>query len=749
MIDHDFIFHWNNDNIISITKTIIDKSIETNNIIMNHKIENKSDIKKIICLIADDITMCQSLHSICSFLQYITNPGTNNMDTYTLTSSTTNSVTNTSTNSKKMIAKAELMLTNHENYLNSEVKIYNKLIKIKQYNNTKHKLSEEDLQFLNKLIECYKKNGIELSQKDKILLQKINKEIINVNSLIIKHVHSSENTFITIPYDNLTGMPLHIINTFENIDCDNIKIKLNKINYDLCMSHINNVSIRKEINDKYSKNKHEKIIGYIAKLIVFKDKHDKLLSFNNHSEYVLSNQMCKNTEEVQTFLKKLLKKVNIATKNNKNIWDTKYQINQWKIDNGFNNDIVKEYFEINDVIIKIIKLYELIFGINFIKINNAVAWSNDLIILGVMRNNNLEGYLYLDLFDRENKYKQTRCFCLQSACMYPILSGKYIKPIIALCASFNKYSNGKSLLNYDDVASIFHEFAHVLHHIFGKTKYILFSGLNVEDDFIETPGQLMELLCYEPFIIKYLSNHYCKKEKISDYLINKIIKLKTLENNLSYKKNILNSCFDQIIYSSSNFIKLCENALVENKIEQLYPAFEILYKKLYNELINDNTDVTLPDELIQIIYDLDSQYYNLLWSKMLAVDLYNENIKGKYIDNTIGSKIINCIFKFGGTKSAFEMCALYIGKELIISPLHDKISNDLPSLKNNESIYEQKSNEDNKTYDDSLHNKKYNRNHNTHHKNNKNSYAKSCSELKDENECIESVSNNFCEIIDE
>lgn len=725
-LDNDFIFHWNNynnSNIISITKTVIEKSLETNNIIMNYKIGNKLDVKKIIHLLADDITMCQSLHSICSFLQHTTNNSTNNTDTQTSITSITSTISN-NPNSQRSIIKAEILLSNHENYLNSEVRIYNKLLEIRQY---KNKLSGEDLQFIDKLIMCYKKSGIELSQNDKNLLQKIDKEIDTTTSLIIKHALTSDNLVINISYDHLSGMPLHIINTFENIDCDNVKIKLNRENYNLCMSYINNVKIRKGISEKYSTHKYEKIINHMAKLVVLKDKHDKLLSYNNHSEYMLSNQMCKDTEQVQLFLNKLLKKVNVVNKTKQNIWDSQYQITQWKLLNGFSNDIVKEYFEINDIIVKIIKLYELIFSIKFVKLNNVAIWCDNLMVFSIYHNNNLKGYLYLDLFNREGKYKQIRCYCLQSACMYPVASGKYIKPIVALCASFDKFMNGKSLLNYDEVVSIFHEFGHVLHHIFGKTKYVIFSGVNVEDDFIETPAQLMELLCYEPFIIKYLSDHYCKKEKLSENLINKIIMLNDLENNLSYKKDILISYFDQVIYSSTNFITLCENALVKNKTEQIQPAFEMLYNKLYGELLADKTNILLPNEITQIICDSGGQYYNLLWSKMLAIDLYNENIKGKYIDGSIGTKIIDCIFKFGGTKTAFEMCALYIGK-----PLNEPtyVESDNITKNSEEKIYE--------TYDNSIYKQTNNVKKYTNKENDNN-----------DNDCVESVSNNFCEIIDE
>ncbi len=694
-IDNDFIFHWNNKNILPITTSIIEKSINNNNMIANHKLENKNDAKKIISLIADDITICQTLQSICNFMQYI------------------------NVNTKNSI-KSEILISNHEKSLNLRTDIYNKLHEIKRFK--KAKLTNEDEQFIDELIKCYKTSGIELSKKDKDLLQKINMEITNTETIIEKHMCDSENNILNIEYDNLTGMPLHIINTFENIDCDNVKFKLNKTNYNLCLTYIQNSKVRNNIEHLYSKNKYEPIIGHIGKLIVLRNKHDKLLSFNNHSDYILSNQMCNNSEQVQSFLKKILDKLKLFDKQNKNaknILDISFHLNKWKQDNGLDNDIIREYFEIKDVIAKIIKVYELMFDIKFVKLNNVSHWCDDLLAYCITSNGNNIGYLYLDLFNREGKYKQIRCFCLQSGCMYPLSSDKYIKPIISLCASFGKFTNGITLINFTEVASIFHEFGYVMHHIFGKTKYVIFSGTNVEEDFVGTSAQILELLCYEPFMIKYLSNHYCKKTMMSDILIEKIIQYKHLEDNLNYKKNILLSYYDQIIYSSSSFVKLCESSINEKNHKQIQPALKLLYDKLYNEILNKKTTLPLPKEFMELVIGLDSKYYNSLWSKMLATDLFNTNIKGKQIDSSIGLKMIDCIFKHGGTKTGYEMCALYLGKEISIE---NESENRISSDHNDFERYSP-----------------------TKYMNNNNNEVSDCCDSK----YIDSVSNNFCEIIDD
>lgn len=692
-IDNDFIFHWNNTNILQLTKIIIDKSNKNNDAIAKYNIINKNDVNEVLCLLADDITICESLHTMCDFLLFIDSNNKNYKD----------------------ILKAKSLLSHHECVVGSRKDIYDKLIIIKNNGN----LAIEDIQFVDKLINCYEKDGIKLNDNDKKVLHKVEKEIMNTKMLINDNINEYENIQIKIPYDDLDGMPLHIINSFENIDADNIKINLNKTNHELCLTYIKNINIRKLVDYNYSLNKND-VMEHIAKLIVLHDKHAKILGYNNHCEYILENKMCNKSDQIQLFLKKSLNKINKLNNDiNTKIWDHYYYTNLWKYENGYNDDLVKVYFEINSVVDKLIKLYELLFSIKFIKLNNVDKWNNDLIVFSICdKNNNNLGYLYLDLYKRNGKINNTRCVCLQSACMYPLSLNKYIKPIIVLCMSFDKFTNGKTLLTYDDVTELFYEFGFVMHHIFGKTKYVIFSGTNVEPDFVEIPAEMLKLLSYEPYIIKYMSEHYCKKDKMSDTLINKIIQLKNLKNNLGYKKNIIMASMDQIIYSSASFVKFCETSLFENSKDIIEPGFKMLYKQLFKEIVGKcNKNMYLPYDFCQIITNFDTQYYNILWSKMIAIDIFNVNIKNKEINANIGTRIIDCIYKYGGTKSGIDMYALYRGNVIVL---------------NDENIIINKTIKNNK-----------------HKKTNKIEKIKKIKKNKNNDNVVDSASNYFCEIVDE
>lgn len=509
----------------------------------------------------------------------------------------------------KVINKAALLLHKHEYELNLNEHIYTKLTAMRQYFN---QLSVDDIQFINKLIQYYESNGVLLTPTEKKSLSILKNNITNVKNNIIKILYH------------------------HNID------KLNDKNIETHYSSIN-----------------AHIIGPLIQYTILRHKQKRMIGFNENKmigddaiQQVLVDMLDKVDDRYRNELQLIR---NLSKKDVINNWDIPYYVNMLCEEQNVN-----EYFELGTTLNKIIGIYENIFNIKFQKIN-ATVWDSNVSTYGIYCNSILQGYVYFDLHDRSDKYKQVRCIILQSGCMYPLSSGKYVVPAIALLASF---VGNPILLSFQDVVSIFHEFGHIIHHIFGKTKYIMFSGTNVEIDFVEVPALILELLCYEPHIIKRLSQHHVNNESLSDAVIDKIIKLKNVELGIHYKKHITIALFDKIIKKSKDFASSCEH--FQNDDDEFVTYLNGMYCKLFNEIMYDvtiNQNNPIPLEWISSLNDIDTEYYCAIWSKIVAFDIYNEKIKGNNINN-IGIPLLEHILKHGSTRSAKKMCYDYLERDI-------------------------------------------------------------------------------------
>ena len=151
-------------------------------------------------------------------------------------------------------------------------------------------------------------------------------------------------------------------------------------------------------------------------------------------------------------------------------------------------DKVSEYFEVNHVIEQALKIYQELFSLQIIPIENTKTWQEDVKCYQVKDKNDVLGYFYLDIFDRKNKGGAFESIPL----IHGIRSkdGTIHPSVSVMLAKFRKSKETAkpSLLRHHDVTIFFHEIGHIFHQMSTEAKYIPFSGTHVEDDFVEMPS---------------------------------------------------------------------------------------------------------------------------------------------------------------------------------------------------------------------------------------------------------------------
>ncbi len=682
-IEKNLWIHWNmsGDEIIRETKKLINKSTNNNEMIINLKIYSKDSCHQFLQLVSDDVTEYNTFHSMCSFLQFVSPDPIVRKNSYI----------------------ADLMLTNYVNQLNLRKDIYDKIVEFYKKASNYIKLDRCDIQFLKKIMTSYERNGVKLNERDRNVLLKVKQEISKIEKYISKFIHDNENKVIGMTPKELDGLPQYYINALPIVNNNPLRygVTIDRVKYQQYMKYINNAQIRKNMEQFYS-GQCSDIIDDIARLIVLKDKYAKLLGYDNYSDYKSSNQVAKNSENIKNFLTELLHKLDfryskemntllrVKKENNNNnnncinSWDLQYYINKWKKEYGLNDNEARKYFPLKHVLYQILDIYQKLFKIEFVKIEEPFVWHNDVVMYAVYDKSGFEkeivGYLYLDLFNRPGKHKDTRCFSLLPACIFPLKMNRYQIPIVALTASLEKTKH--ILLSHAEIISLFHEFGHVMHHIFGKTKYSIFSGTNVEFDFVETPAQILENLCWNKDILKKLSYHYKTGDKLPYNIIEKMIKVKGLNIGLSYKYNIMIAIYDQLIHSSENFIDICENIVKadeDEKISQnrLANTFVNLYKQLYGQIMSSSLDknsvivlnegMFLPIEWTNFICTGGAQQYGYIWSKIYSDDVYNDILKRYKLKDRInlnfGLNFKDKILIHGGTREAMQILTSFLDRK--------------------------------------------------------------------------------------
>lgn len=273
-----------------------------------------------------------------------------------------------------------------------------------------------------------------------------------------------------------------------------------------------------------------------------------LMGKKSFAEWKLQDQMAKTPENAIDLLAKLATPaVETAKRESNEIqalidkqkggftvepWDWNFyaeQVRKEKYDLDENQ--IKPYFEVKTVLEKgVFYAAEKFYGITFKERNDLPVYHPDVVAYEVFdRDGKSLAIYYLDFYTRNNKNG--------GAWMSNFVEQSHLlgqKPVIVNVFNYQKPAEGKpSLISYDDVTTMFHEFGHTLHGLFADQKYLSISGTNVPRDFVEFPSQINEFFALEPSVLKNYALHYQTKKPMPQALVDKIKKAGTFNQGYS------------------------------------------------------------------------------------------------------------------------------------------------------------------------------------------------------------------------
>jgi peptidyl-dipeptidase Dcp len=426
------------------------------------------------------------------------------------------------------------------------------------------------------------------------------------------------------------------------------------------------------INRGNNGNHHDnkKILTRMASLRVEKAN---LLGYPNHAAFILEENMAKDPQTVYRFLDEIWEVVlpvaqaeaaemqamiNAEGGNLKlQPWDWWYyaeKIRKEKYD--LDESALKPYFVLENVLEGMFGVANRLFCITFSECNDLPEYHPEVYTYEVREDNgDFIGILIMDFFPRANK--EGGAWMSSYRDQYRI-NGKNIHPIITMVMNFTKPTTDMpSLLTFDEVRTLFHEFGHALHGMLSNTTYRRLSGTEVPRDFVELPSQIMENWAAHPDVLKLYAKHYQTGEIIPQQLINKIEASK-----------YFNQGFATVEYMSACYLDMDWHTLTDTVIRDplefekssmsrigLIPEIVVRYRSSYFAHI--------------FAGGYSSGYYSYIWSEVLEADAF-EMFKQKGIfDPSTAKSFRENILSRGGTDDPMKLFIAFRGQEPSVKPM--------------------------------------------------------------------------------
>ena len=280
----------------------------------------------------------------------------------------------------------------------------------------------------------------------------------------------------------------------------------------------------------------QEIVKEIAQLRL---QRANLLGYESHADYVLERRMAQSEKVVTEFMDDLLQKSKpAAIKDVERVavlakedgidqmqpWDFSYYAEKLKQQElNLDEEKIKPYFELNNVINGVFNVAHILYGYDFEMRDDIETYHDDVLTYEVKdRDGKHKAFFYADFFPRKGKRQGAWMTSFKGQYKK---DGKNYRPHISIVCNFSKPAAGKpSLLTFNGVTTLFHEFGHALHGMSSECTYPSVSGTSVFWDFVELPSQILENWCYEKEALEFFARHYETKELIPDSEIEKIVK---------------------------------------------------------------------------------------------------------------------------------------------------------------------------------------------------------------------------------
>ncbi len=568
--------------------------------------------------------------------------------------------------------------------------IYNALLKLKKTNN----FDEIKNRILDKEILEMEHRGISLNTNTQKEFNVISEKLGKLSSNFSNNVLDATNSWSLILNDKsqIDGVPERVLelmsisahkylNKEGEADAKNgpWRLSLDIPTYTAFMTYANDRNLREKLYKAFvSRASHgeKNNSQIIEEILSLRTKKAKLLGYESWAELSLSTKMAKEINNVEKLLEEIRKPAYKTAKNEL------VRLNKFSKDNGFPNsenlqswdisywsellrkeklnldqESLRPWFPLNDVLKGLFKLTEKLFDIKVIEaINEAPIWNDDVLFFNILNKDNEKiASFYLDPYSRP---ESKRGGAWMDECLNKNNIGRNTLPVAYLVCNQTPPSKDKpSLMSFDEVQTLFHEFGHGLQHMLTTVNLPQAAGINnVEWDAVELPSQFMENWCFHKNTLLNIAKHYKTGEKLSDENFEKLVKNRTFNCGMSTLRQ-LHFAITDIRLHSNIYSNQGKNS---DEIRK-----EIARNTTLIEPIREDKFLCCFSHIFAGGYS--AGYYSYKWAEVLSADAFsmfeeadlenNQNIK------VIGKKFKDTILSLGGSVSPLEVFKLFRGRE--------------------------------------------------------------------------------------
>lgn len=549
-------------------------------------------------------------------------------------------------------------------------------------------LSQAQQQSINNALRDFKLAGVALAPEQKARYGEIQARLSELSNAFSNNVlDASQGWFkhLTDPAE-LAGMPESAMvsakHAAEEKGLDGWVLTLDGPVYLTVMTQADSRSLRQEMYTAYMTRASDQgpTAGQwdneplIEEILALRTELAQLLGYPDYAALSLAPKMAQSTDQVLDFLKDLAEQSRPAAQQELQelsawaqehygeselaVWDVPYYSEKLKEARfEVSQEKLRPYFPLERVLQGLFKLAGRLFDVQILPAERPQVWHADVQFFKIERAGEAIAYCYLDLYARRGK----RGGAWMAECRVRRQTEDGLQlPVAFLTCNFNApVGDTPCLLTHSEATTLFHEFGHGLHHMLTQIDVAAVSGINgVAWDAVELPSQFMENWCWEPSVLKDLTQHYQTGESLPDDLIDKLLAAKTFQAAVMMVRQIEFSLFDLRLHRECGW---ADFPGVQALLDEVRREVAVLMPPAFNRFQNGFSHI--------FAGGYAAGYYSYKWAEVLSADAYAAFEEKDLFDQEVGQRFLAEILQQGGAQDAMTLFQNFRGREPEIDAL--------------------------------------------------------------------------------
>ncbi len=538
-------------------------------------------------------------------------------------------------------------------------------------------LNVEQMRLLQNTYDGFVNSGANLNDQDKAKYRELSSKLGQITLMYGQNVLKATNAYQMLLNDEkqLDGLPQDekdaAAQRAKSKDKSGWLIDLSAPSYIAFMKYATNRELRKELylayNTRCTSGEFSNVDN-VNEIANTRMAISNLLGYKTYADQVLQKRMAGNAANVYNLMDELFTGFAPSAiqeyrevqgfaigKEGKNIdimpYDWSFYSDKLK-DAKFdlNDEMVRPYFELENVKKGVFGLATELYGITFKKNTKIPVYNNEVEAFEVFNEKGeFLAVLYTDFHPREGKRPGAWMTEFQGQ---EVRDGKNVRPHISIVMNFTRpTANKPALLTYDEVETFLHEFGHALHGMFANTVYPSLSGTSVYRDFVELPSQIMENFLLEKTYLDGFAKHYQTGEPIPASLVSKIVDAANF--NAGYL------CLRQLSFA---YLDLAYHT-IDKPISEAVSSFE--KKALARTAVLPSVESAVISTTFSHVFagGYAAGYYSYKWAEVLDADAYALFKQNGVLSKEIARKFYENVLSKGGTEDPMELYIKFRGQK--------------------------------------------------------------------------------------